>query len=286
MNMMKLVIVAATLAIPVGVLSQAARAEHTVAHTHIGVNPTLRPDWSDPGNRALDTDSDPTDNDKLWFFSVPPVHVAATPGWPDWSQADGSPFLLLSPIEGPGGTPLLNPSDPSEQLYISDFMWSKAGGYGDPLGYDHLDGWHSAHGPGGMWSLESVDDQTVPGWDLHLKRESTSVAEDEFFMSLPSGIDVLTADGDTYQLDKNWLDEKNAWGLHEHMRFYFWLAEDGSDIGSEVSATLSVFDAGGLYEASDPFTFRFEVVPEPASLSLISVAGLLLLKRRRSDTLV
>jgi hypothetical protein len=115
-------------------------ADCPLAHTHIGVNPTLRPDWSAPGNRALDTDSDPNDDNKLWFFSLPPAHAAGTPGWPNWSNADGSTFLLASPEAGPGGTPVIHPTDPAKQLYTCRFMWSKANGYGDSLGTQHLDG--------------------------------------------------------------------------------------------------------------------------------------------------
>ena len=41
-----------------------------LAHTHIGVNPTWRPDWNAPGDPAGATDSDPTDDNQLWFFSI------------------------------------------------------------------------------------------------------------------------------------------------------------------------------------------------------------------------
>ncbi len=278
---MKCALMTTTLAAVLMAFSAPLWAECAVAHTHIGVNPTLRPDWSDPSNRALDTDPDPTDNNKLWVFSLPPIHFAATPGWPDWSHADGSTFLLASPEEGPGGSAIIHPTDPTKQLYTCRFMWSKANGYGDSLGLEHVDGWHSAHGPGGMWSLESVDEQTVPGWNLYLKREGTSLAEQDFFLEMHDGTLVLAANGSSHQLPKAWLSDEGAWGLHEHMDFYFWLSADGSDIGSEVSATFSVYDAGGLYTASDPFTLRFVVVPEPASLAMLLIGGLLVSHRRR-----
>lgn len=262
-------------------LAAPAWAQCPKAHTHIGINPTLRPDWKDPGNRALDTDPDPTDDDKLWFFSIPPVSPFATPGWPDWSHADYSTFLLAVPEHGPGGTPIIHPTDPTKQLYTCEFMWSKANGYGDPHGSEHLDGWHTAHGPGGMWSLESVDEQTVPGWDIHLRREGTSLPEQDFFMETPGGLAVLTADGSTHQLTKAWLADKNAWGFHEHMRFYFWLAADGGDVGNELSVTFSAFDAGRLYAESDPFTLNFAVVPEPASLGILLLGVLITFVRRR-----
>jgi len=55
----------------------------------------------------------------------------------------------------------------------------------------------------------------------------------------------------------------------------------GYVIGSEVSATFSVYDAGGLYTASDPFTLDFAVVPEPASLGMLLIGGLFAARRRR-----
>ncbi|MFH1109126.1 MAG: hypothetical protein V1790_08035 [Planctomycetota bacterium] len=80
-------------------------------------------------NPALATDPDPADDNKLWFFSFPPVHpIAPTPGWPDWEQADGSVFLLLVAETDPLGNPIYKPGDPSKQLYTCRFMYSAANG--------------------------------------------------------------------------------------------------------------------------------------------------------------
>lgn len=251
-------------------------ADCPLAHTHIGVNPTWRPDWTAPGDPSLATDSDLTDDNKLWFFSLPPVHPAGTPGWPNWEQNNGDVFLQLVPVLE-GGNPIMKGDSSGKQLWHCQFMYSKTNGYGDPCGVQHLDGWHSAHGPQGKWNLASVDQSTTPTWDIYLKREGTSVASDDFFMLLPDDTPVLTADADIYQLDKEWLSDKNAWGIHEHMSFNFWLTPD---IGQEVTATFSAYDAGGMYTASDNFEFTFVTVPEPASLLLFGLGIIPLLRNK------
>lgn len=253
-------------------------AEHKVAHTHIGVNPTWRPDWSDPGNPDKATDPDPTDDDKLWFFSVPPAHpVCPTPGWPNWEQANGDVFLQLTPVLD-GGSIVLKPGDSSKQLWVCDFEYSQSGGYGDPAGYEHINGWHSAHGPQGKWNLESIDQGTVPAWEIYIKREGSSVPSDDFFMLFEDDTVVpLTQDGDSLELHKEWLSDENAWGMHEHMLFHFWLTPD---IGQEVTATFSAYDAGGIYTASDNFEMAFVTVPEPAFLLLLGLGVIPLLRNK------
>jgi hypothetical protein len=233
--------------------SNNAVADHAFAHAHIGKNPTWRPvDWEHPSEGAVDLD--PTDDNKLWFFSVPPNSSAATPGWPNWEQSNGMPFLVLTPVLDTGEH-ITKPGDPNKQLYACRFTYSKANGYGDPNGFQHLDGWHSAHGPQGAWDLESVDANTVPAWDIYIRRErvSNNLDEDDFFTLLPDDTPAMQNNDDVYFLDKQWLADKNAWGIHEHMGFYFWLDEDDE----EVYVVLSAHDAGGLYRRSADFVMRF-----------------------------
>jgi hypothetical protein len=230
-----------------------AYGECTVAHTHIGINPTWRPgDWSTPGEGFVDPD--PTDNSRLWFFSLPPIHDSATPGWPAWEQANGNTFLVLTPVCEEGER-ITKSDDPNKTLYTCNFLYSKAGGYGDPNGLEHVNGWHSAFGPQGAWNLESTDANTIPAWDIYLQREgvSSNLDEDDFLMLLPDDTPVLEHNGDTYFLEKEWLDDENAWGIHTHAGFYFWL----NDADDEVYVVLSAHDAGGLYQRSANFTVRF-----------------------------
>jgi len=254
-----------------------AWAECPTAHTHIGVNPTWRPDWNDPENPDGAFDPDPTDDHKLWFFSLPPVHpLAPTPGWPNWGDPADDPFLWLVPETDPWGDPIQKPGDPTKYLFVCRFMWSQQYGYGDPNGVLHLDGWHSADGPQGAWNLENTGNPgEPPAWDIWLRRESSSVPEDDFFMMLPDDTVVLDTNGAVFQLGKQWEDEEEIWEIHAHMGFYFWLPQG---IGQEVSATFSAYDAGGMYEPSDAFEFRFVTVPEPSGAVLLLVG--LLGKRR------
>lgn len=235
---------------------QAVRAQghsDAVAHLHVGINPTWRPaDWNRPEEGSVD--SDPTDDNKLWLFSMPPTHMAATPGWPNWEHANGNTFLVLAPVHE-DGRHVTKPGDPTKELYTCDFLYSKAHGYGDPEGAEHLDGWSSAFGPQGAWNLAAGEPNHAPTWSIQLRRErvSRNLDEDDFLMLLPDDTAVLQADGQTYTLPKAWLADKNAWGIHAHIGFYFWLEETDN----EVCVVLSAHDAGGLYQRSADVTVRF-----------------------------
>ena len=262
--------------------TQLVLADCPLAHTHIGKNPDWRPD--DPGGSA--------DDDKLWFFSLPPGHAKApTPGWPNWGDdpfQPGVPFLKLVPNTDELGDPIWKNGDPGtgKLLWECRFFYSQAGGYDPdhPDAVQHLDGWHSAHGPDGAWDLGGTDPNTVPTWDIGIKREHTSLADPTDFLMIrqsPPDLEQLTADGDTYKFsdygEKMWLADKAAWGIHSHMGFYFWLPET---LGQEVGVAFTAFDDGGMYTPSDEFEFRFVTVPEPGGMVLL-LAGLLATRRTK-----
>lgn len=279
-----------------GLVTSPLRADCPLAHTHIGKNPTWRPDWSAPGDPGLATDSDPTDDNQLWFFSLPPVHAAATPGWPAWGgdpyAAPGTPFLKLVPDVGPMGEVYWKNNDPGSGKirWTCEFHYSMAGGHNEnhPNAVEHLDGWHSAHGPQGAWDLESFDESTEPAWDIGVKRESTSLADPtDFLMIRPTGVtpEVFVADGDTYKFsdygEKQWMEDEQAWGIHSHMGFYFYLPDT---VGQEVSVTFSAFDDGLMYTPSDAFEMRFVTVPEPMTLGLLVLGAVTTVRPRRSHS--
>jgi hypothetical protein len=237
-------------------LSQTVQAQghaDTVAHFHIGINPTWRPaDWTKPAEGSVDTD--PTDDNKLWLFSMPPTHKAATPGWPNWEHSNGNTFLVLSPVLE-DGQHVTKPGDPTKELYTCNFLYSKANGYGDPEGATHLNGWNSAFGPQAAWNLAAGDPNNAPAWSIQLRRErvSRNLDANDFLMLLSDDTPVLQADGQIYAFGQRWLKDENAWGIHTHVYFHFWLDE----ADDEVSVVLSAHDAGGLYQRSADVTVRF-----------------------------
>lgn len=248
-------------------LANVSLAHSNIAHSHIGVNPTWMPDWSDPADASLATDTDPTDDNKLWIFPLPPVHGAApTPGWPQWENADGGVFLVLNPLLD-AGEEIFKDDGSGKQLWTCSFYYSKEGGYSDSEGVEHLDGWHSADGPQGVWNLANGTEQAPPAWDIYLLRVSTSLPEDDFFMLLEDDTVILASDGDSYQFGKEWAEDEGIWEIHSHMHFAFWLP---SDFDGEVDVTVALYDAGGMYDRSSDFTFRFATsvcVPQDGDLN-------------------
>lgn len=84
-----------------------------------------------------------------------------------------------------------------------------------------------------------------------------------------SGTTILSAPGQTYSLGD---------GAGVDFRPVFWV--DAAAAPGVYSATLRLIDTTDTFRASGEFTFDFEVLPEPATLLLLT--PVLLLRRRRA----
>ena len=183
------------------------------------------------------------DDDKLWIFAK-----GSDQYWPT---------LELVPVE----------TGPLAGKYVSEFLYC----------------WHSAHPPHGNWQLGGTDPNTTPDWRIAIERVAFdagfSMAEYDTYFP------VLTSDGATYELPKVFLDEKynenselGAWGIHHHL----WFIAEADGPGETFDATFRAIDLGtSNYSTSDEYTISFVTVPEPATMGLLGLGGLALIRRRR-----
>lgn len=183
------------------------------------------------------------DDNTLWFF--------ATPAQPQWG------ILEMVPTGDTIG---------SKQVYVAE-----------------LDCWHSAHPASGVFQLGGTDQNQNPTWQIALERVNFSSAD--FWMELEAtGEEVLKTDGSQLDLGQMWMADMyneggslGAWGFHAHTEFFF--LADGA--GETVTASFKAVDPGATgYSASDVYTMTFQTIPEPATLGLLGL-GLLSVMRRR-----
>ncbi len=225
------------------------------------------------------------DDDTLWIFGMPP---AATPGnywpnFPDWGD-DNDPYTMV-------GEPLELVYVPSTGRYVCEWLYC----------------WHSGHPPHGLWQLGGADANSKPDWRLAIER----VAFDpDFAMErFTPPIQELTADGEQYVFPEtdmhfdgakpNGVNELNpdgtdpnlgSWVLHSHVRYVVdnGLSPATGGNGLIYEATFRAVDVGTTgFGDSEAYTMRFETVPEPATLALLTLAagGTLTATRRRRKAL-
>lgn len=83
--------------------------------------------------------------------------------------------------------------------------------------------------------------------------------------------EILAADNDLFEFPLDGPDQ-----------FHIDLVYSGlGPAGQFYSATYQLVDLAGLQTPSELFTFRFETVPEPASLTLLGLSAILMIQRPR-----
>jgi len=149
-----------------------------------------------------------------------------------------------------------------------------------------LDCWHSAHPETGAYQLGGYDSETMPDWQIGLKRISYSDSSNFWIEEESTGLEILLNDGDTYSFGNPvWSDELynengtlGAWYFHAHTEFL--CLADGP--GQTFSATFTVFDTGltGFGESAQ-YTLNFVTVPEPCTIALLGSGAILAVRNKR-----
>ncbi len=157
---------------------------------------------------------------------------------------------------------------------------------GDKQIYEaELDCWHSAHPESGLFQLGGFDSAIIPDWRIALKRISYSNPDVFWMEDENTGLEILLNDGDVFSFgtpvwDEYLFNEQGTLGAwHFHIHTGFMALADGP--GELFSATFRVVDTGstGFGESAD-YTISFETIPEPATLALLLMGGMMVRRNR------
>lgn len=134
-----------------------------------------------------------------------------------------------------------------------------------------FEGMFAADDPGWIGAEEDEPNEglylLLPGHQVSLKRIGFDAG---FSIFDPTSGPILEADGDQYLFP---LDGEGF--IHRHLIF----VGDGLE-GDPWSATFQLVDPSGVHAFTEPFTLSFVAVPEPATVSLLVLGAVGLLRRR------
>jgi hypothetical protein len=149
-----------------------------------------------------------------------------------------------------------------------------------------LDCWHSAHPENGLFQLDFNDEFTQPDWRIGLKRIGFSDPVNFWMEDEATTLEILTHDGATFAFEEpdwdavlpNGAGGFGAWHFHNHTEFL--ALADGP--GRIFSATFTVFDTGSTgFAESAQYTLDFVTVPEPASVALLGLGLIPLIRSKK-----